>query len=196
MEAKKAVSKAMIETDEEALAEFKNCPNGMFTLVKGLKTDSEEVEGGICMRGSDDKVCFCEKESGKVWKDYMERIMNDENDFNHYVEGDAVEGPVVCVSREVVLQVLNEMKTGKAPGPSEVSLELIAASREVGIQLMAEICHKVLDVFGMPAEQALSIVVTIIKGKGDIWNCNCYRAVELLEHGMKVVDRVFEKGFV
>ena len=40
----------------------------------------------------------------------MERIMNDENDLDHNVEGDAVEGPVVSVSREEVLQALNEMK--------------------------------------------------------------------------------------
>ena len=37
------------------------------------------------------------------------------------------------------------MKSGKAPGPPQVSLELIAASGEVGIQVMAEICQKVLD---------------------------------------------------
>ena len=33
------------------------------------------------------------------------------------------------------------MRTGKKPGPSEVSLELIAASGKVGIQVMAEICQ-------------------------------------------------------
>ena len=49
------------------------------------------------------------------------------------MEGDAVEGPVGCVSREEVLQALNEMKTGKSPGPSEASLELIAASGGIGI---------------------------------------------------------------
>ena len=47
------------------------------------------------------------------------------------MEGDAVEGTVVCVNREEVLQALDDMKSGKAPGPSEVSLELIAASRGV-----------------------------------------------------------------
>ena len=57
------------------------------------------------------------------------------------MEGDAVEGPVVCVSREDVLQALSEMKTGKAPGPSKVSLELIAVSGGVGTQVMAEICQ-------------------------------------------------------
>ena len=38
-----------------------------------------------------------------------------------------------------VLQALDEMKAGKAPGPPEVSLELIAASGGVGIQVIAEI---------------------------------------------------------
>ena len=40
-----------------------------------------------------------------------------------------------------MLQALNEMKTEKAPGSSEVSLEFIAASGGVGIQNMAVICH-------------------------------------------------------
>ena len=46
-----------------------------------------------------------------------------------------------------MLQALNEMKTGKIPGPSELSLEFIAASGVVGIQVMAEICQRVLDGF-------------------------------------------------
>ena len=45
----------------------------------------------------------------------------------------------------------------------------------------------------MPAEWALSIVVPIFKGKGDIRNCGCYGDVELLDHGMKVVGSVLEK---
>ena len=53
----------------------------MFRLVKGLRTDSKEVDVWRCMRGSDGKLCFCGKERGKVWKDYMERIMNEENDW-------------------------------------------------------------------------------------------------------------------
>ena len=63
------------------------------------------------MRGSDEMVCFSEKEGGKVWKDYMERILNEENVWDHSVEGDVVEGEVYCVGREEVLQVLNEIKT-------------------------------------------------------------------------------------
>ena len=40
----------------------------------------------------------------------MERIMNEENNWVHNVEGDAV-GQVVCVGREEeVLQALNEIR--------------------------------------------------------------------------------------
>ena len=63
----------------------------------------------------------------------------------------------------------------------------------IQIQVMAEIWQKDLDGFGMPAEWSLSIVVPIIKGKGDIRNCSCHRAVKLIEHGIKVVERVLEK---
>ena len=51
--------------------------------------------------------------------------MNEEHDWDHNMEGDAV----VCVSIEEVLKALNEIKRGEAPGPSEVSLELVVASR-------------------------------------------------------------------
>ena len=52
------------------------------------------------------------------------------------VEGDVVEGAVNCVGINMVVQMLNEIKTGKSLVPSDVSLQLIAASRELGIQVM------------------------------------------------------------
>ena len=48
----------------------------------------------------------------------------------------------------------------------------------------------------MPVEWALSILFSFFMWKGGIKNCSCYRAVKLLEHCMKVVEMVLEKGFV
>ena len=39
----------------------------------------------------------------------MENITNEENDLDHNVEGYAVEGPVVCICREEVLQALSKI---------------------------------------------------------------------------------------
>ena len=36
----------------------------------------------------------------------------------------------------------------------------------------------------------LCILVPIFRGKCDIRNCSCYGAVMILEHGIKVVERV------
>ena len=121
--------------------------------------------------------------------------MNEEN-WDHNMEVDAVESQVVCVSREEVLRALYEMMKGRAPGPSEVSLELIAASGGLGIQVMAEICQKVLDRFGMPVEWAPSIVAPIFNGKGDTRNCSCHRAMNFLQHGIKAVKMVLERDFM
>ena len=57
------------------------------------------------MRESVVKLCFSEKERGKVWKDYVERIQTEGTDWDHSVEGDAVEGPAVSVSKQEVLQM-------------------------------------------------------------------------------------------
>ena len=40
------------------------------------------------------------------------------------------------------------------------------------------------------------MVVAIFKGKGDIRKCSCYIPMKLLEHRMKVMEKVLEKGFV
>ena len=60
-----------------------------------------------------------------------------------------------------MVQTLKQMKTGKTPRPSDESLELIAASGEVGRQVIAELCQRVLDGFEMPAKRVLSIVIEI-----------------------------------
>ena len=122
----------MTEKAEQVLTEFKKiCPNGMFRLVKTLKKDSKQIEVGRCMRGSDGKLCFSEKERCKVLKDCIERIINEENAWDNNLEGDAVEGPVVCVSKEEVIEALNETKTGKVTGHSEALLALISDSGRV-----------------------------------------------------------------
>ena len=87
-------------------------------------------------------------------------------------------------SREEVVKALGRMKAGMAAGPSEVSVEMIAASGEIGIDVMVELCQSVLDGRGMPDEWALSVVVPIFKGN---------RGVKLLEHAMKIVEKVPEK---
>ena len=95
------------------------------------------------MRGSDRRLNFTEKDRGRVWKEHMERIMKEDNEWDQNVEVDLVEGPVERVSREEVVKAWGKMKAGMAAGPSEVSVVIITASGEIGIDVMVELSERV-----------------------------------------------------
>ena len=85
------------------------------------------------------------------------------------------------------------MKSGKATGPSEASVEMIVASGEIGVKVMMELCQHALDGRGMPDEWKTFVIVPIIKGKSDVMSYRSYRRVKLLERAMKIVESVLER---
>ena len=70
---------------------------------------------------------------------------------------------------------------------------MIAAGGEIGVKVMMELCQCVLDGRGMPDEWKTSVIVPIFKGKSDMMSCGSYRGVKLLEHAMKIIERVLER---
>ena len=58
--------------------------------------------------------------------------------------------------------------------------------------MIVELCQRVLDWKRMPDEWPASVLVPIFKGKIDGRNSNTYRGVKLLEHTMKIVERVLD----
>ena len=67
---------------------------------------------------------------------------------------------------------------------------MIVASGEIGVKMIMELCQHVLDGRGMPDEGKTSVIVPIFKGKGDMMSSGSYRGVKLLEHAIKIVERV------
>ena len=102
-----------------------------------------------------------------------------------------VEDPVELFFLEEITSAMKIMKSGKVSGPREVSIEMMSASKKVGIDVMMKL--KVIDGKAMSEDCKTSVMVPIYKGKEDITNCNAYRGVKLSEHGMKIIKRVLEK---
>ena len=44
-----------------------------------MKKEGKDVEGGRCLRGGDGWLGFSEEDRAKIWKEHMEKIMNEEN---------------------------------------------------------------------------------------------------------------------
>ena len=56
----------------------------------------------------------------RIWKDYMEKLLNEENILDQNVDSDANEGPSCVVSKGEAIRVLRKMRHCKASGQSDV----------------------------------------------------------------------------
>ena len=52
------------------------------------------MKGKRCLRGSNRRLGFIEKDRAKIWKEHMEKIMNEENEWDQIVKIEVAEGPV------------------------------------------------------------------------------------------------------
>ena len=120
------------------------------------------------------------------------KIMNMENEWDQMVEADMAEGPVEGVTDEKVMKAMNKMKLGKAGGPSEVNMDMILASGKFGVGVIKKLCQRVFDGKSLPKEWKTNVVVPIFTGIGGVMDCGACRGVKLLEHAMKIVERVLE----
>ena len=159
-----------------------------FQVCEVHEKEGKDIEDGGCMKDKDGRLFVSEKDRGNLWKDHMEKIMNVENELDQIVDADMVEG----VTDKEVMEAMNKMKLGKAAGPSEVNMDMIIASGKFGVGVIKNLCQRVFDGKGMPEEWKISVVVSIFKGNGDVMDCGAYRRVKLLEHAMKIVERVLE----
>jgi len=50
------------------------------------------------------------------WKEYMEKLMNEENEWDHRILAGVKEGPSYCIRIDEVAAALKNMKRYKAPG--------------------------------------------------------------------------------
>ena len=192
--AKKVVARAMKKEAEDDVLGMERSVHKVFKFTKRMKRDGKDVDGGRCLRDDDGRLCFTENQRGAVWKRHMEKIMNVENEWDGVTnDANKVEGPVDQVNRDEVMNAIKSLKAGKSSGPTEVCAEMIVASGTKGVDVMLELAQSVIDGNGIPDDWKCSVMVPIFKGKGDTMSCGSYRGVKLLEHAMKVVERILEK---
>ena len=193
--AKKAVAVAMKEASDKLVKEMEDDKSSkvMFRAARQAVRERKDVVGTGCIRDELGKMCYGEAERRAAWKRHMEKVMNEENEWDGEAEIDTVKGPIDKVTESEVTRAIKAMKLGKAAGMSEVVAEHVVASGAVGVAVLTEICNRVLAGENMPDEWRYSVLVPLYKGKGDTRDCGAYRGVKLLEHGMKIVERVLER---
>jgi len=84
------------------------------------------------------------------------------------------------------------VKRHKAPGLTGLSTEMIQTTEGIGTQWLLDLCNGIVKEGCIPEYWKSSVILPMYKGKGDPMECGSYTGIKLLEHAMKVVERIFE----
>ena len=193
--AKKEVAKAQ-EAQRKQFGERLDTEEGqkmVFRIAKQMAKERCDVTGVNCLRDETGSIVVHPDEIKGRWQRYMEILLNVENAWDGIVESDAIEGPAEEITEEEVNDAIQAMKDGKAAGPTGLVGDMLKAAGSWGVKRITEICNLVLKEGCIPKDWELSTLIPLYKGKGDPLDCGSYRAIKLLEHGMKVFERVLEK---
>ena len=68
-----------MEANQELNNLYQNS-NSVFYFLRRMKTEGKNVKGGRCLRGGDGRLGFIEEDRTKIWKEHIEKIMNEENE--------------------------------------------------------------------------------------------------------------------
>jgi len=104
-------------------------------MAKQMVKERQDITGLNCIIGASGKVIVDDKGIKDFWKEYMEKLMNEENEWDHKLSAQVKEGPADCIRMDEVRAALKEMKRLKAPGLSGLVTEMIQATGEIGTQL-------------------------------------------------------------
>ena len=70
---------------------------------------------------------------------------------------------------------------------------MLKAVGDAGVRGLTRLFNKVLSEGKVPIDWTRSWITSVYKGKGDALECSSYRGIKLLEHAMKVFERVIER---
>ena len=192
--AKKAVAQAKQMAADELCAKLdtKEGEKILYKIAENRARDKKDVQGAAYVKDENGNVLTANNEIKQRWKDYFDNLLNVENDRDTLESIQVTKGPTNQITKEEVHAAMKRMKCGKASGPSGVAIELLKVLGEEGIDWLLELLQRIWQEEKIPEDWKLSEIVPIYKQKGDPMECGNNRGIKLLEHVMKLLERILD----
>jgi len=65
-----------------------DCSNEIFRIAEQMVKERQDITGLNCIKGTSGKVIVDDKETKDSWKEYMEKLMNEENEWDHKISAE------------------------------------------------------------------------------------------------------------
>ena len=160
--AKRVISSAKENKQKEWANDLNDseCQNKIFRMAKQMVKERQDITGLNCIKGASGKVIVDDKGIKHSWKEYMEKLMNEENEWDHKLSVEVKEGPADCIRMDEVRAALKEMRH-KAPGLSGLVTEMIQATGVIGTQWILDLCNGIVKEGSIPEDWKSSVVLPI-----------------------------------
>ena len=125
--------------------------------------------------------------------EYEQTLLNQENMRGRNSHMVKIERSCEKVSIQEVIGALNFMTARKAAGPSRVTSELLKVCEKEKVKRRVKVANDTLERRKRPENWRWSDLIPIHREKSDIRSCGNYRNINPQEHGIQVVEKIFEK---
>jgi len=93
--AKRVISSAKEKKQKECANDLNDAehPNEIFRMAKQMVKERQDITGSNSLKRVSGKVIVDEKGIKDFWKEYMEKLMNEENEWDHGISAEVKERP-------------------------------------------------------------------------------------------------------
>jgi hypothetical protein len=165
----------------------------IFKIARHRANQKKDIRSVPVIKDSTGIILTDEENIKKRWGSYFQELLNTENERKPLEEIKAVQGPIQNITPEEVAGVIKDMKTNKAPGPSGITTEHFKNLDDAGIKWLTALLNMIWYEEKIPEDWTKSNLITIYKEKGDPMDCKNYRGIKLLEHGLKIIEKILDK---
>ena len=75
----------------------------------------------------------------------------------------------------------------------EVASDMLKCSGEAGVRWVTDLCNAIVSMGVMYKDWRKSWMLSTYIGKGDVLDCGSHRGIKLIDHVLKVLERLVEK---
>ena len=172
----------------------KQAMKSFYNKVKSMRERDQPYCPITTIKDAQGQIITDKHQIKQRWGGYFEGLLNPNEEMrdNNFLVQDILEHEPEILRSEVE-ESLKPEKTGKALGIDGISIAIIKAAGEAGVELLWRVCRAVWKDGIAPTEWRQSIIIPIWKRKGDRRECSQYSGIGLLSQPSKVFARILEK---
>jgi hypothetical protein len=174
---------------------MKDGENDVYKMTKLQKRKTKDFNQVKCIKDEADRLLVKDEEIKNRLREYFDKLFNDESEKITIELDDSIDTNKRFVRRiqeSEVKEALKNIKIGNVLGSDDISIEVWRCFGDIAIMWLTKLFNIIFWSNKMPDEWRRSILVPILKNKGDIQNCTNYREIKLMSHTMKHWERVIE----